>query len=92
MIRIRHLELTGFKSIAHSQIALGSLNVLIGANGAGKSNLLAFFRLLNAAMTGGLQLFVQQQGGAAKLLHFGPKRTEEISATFGSRTVATSGS
>ena len=56
--------------------------MLIGANGAGKSNLVSFFRLLNAAMRGELQAHVGQQGAARSLLHNGPKVSGEISASF----------
>jgi len=44
---LKKLTVQGFKSIERQTIELGSLNVLIGANGSGKSNLLAalsFFR------------------------------------------------
>ena len=44
---LKKLTVHGFKSIERQIIELGSLNVLIGANGSGKSNLLAalsFFR------------------------------------------------
>lgn len=56
------------------------MNVLIGANGSGKSNFLSAFKLLNFAMTGGFQVFVQEQGGGSKLLHHGPKVTQQILA------------
>jgi predicted ATPase len=45
---IRKLTIEGFKSIRKLELELGPLNVLIGANGAGKSNLVSFFRLLQA--------------------------------------------
>ncbi len=41
-----HLTIRGFKSIrALEDSPLGNLNIFIGGNGAGKSNLLEFFRL-----------------------------------------------
>lgn len=80
---LKSLTLHGFKSIRElKDLRLGPLNVLIGANGAGKSNLLSFFRMLNAAMAGGLQSFVRTQGGANALLHHGRKRTQQISASM----------
>ena len=45
--QISRLVLHGYKSIADCDIKLGMLNVLIGANGAGKSNFISFFRLIN---------------------------------------------
>lgn len=56
MPRITKVSLTGFKSFKDkTDIALGNLNVIIGANGAGKSNLLSFFQLLGNALTRNLQ-------------------------------------
>ncbi|MEN9410508.1 MAG: hypothetical protein RL216_2482, partial [Pseudomonadota bacterium] len=37
---IRHLTITGFKSILCAELDLGRLNCFIGANGVGKSNVL----------------------------------------------------
>jgi predicted ATPase len=43
--QITRLVLQGYKSIAECEIVFGRLNVLIGANGVGKSNFISFFRL-----------------------------------------------
>ena len=44
-----HLTVRGFKSIAAlDRFEFGSLNVLIGPNGGGKSNLLDVFRMMAA--------------------------------------------
>jgi predicted ATPase len=80
MSSLNRLTLQGFKSIRETDLTLGPLNVLIGANGAGKSNLLSFFRMLNALAEGNLQLFVGKQGGANALLHYGRKQTRELTA------------
>lgn len=77
---LSRLTLEGFKSIRQMDLTLGPLNVLIGANGAGKSNLLSFFRMLNALAEGGLQRFVGGQGGGNALLYYGRKRTRELTA------------
>lgn len=52
--------------------------MLIGANGAGKSNFLAFFRFMQQLARGELQRYVQDQGGADRIVHFGIKRTKDI--------------
>ena len=83
MIQLTKISIEGYKSIqVCSQLRLGKLNVLIGANGAGKSNFISFFKLVNLAMTGALQLFISRSGGARSLLHFGPKKTPQCSATL----------
>lgn len=76
----------GFKSIRNMDIELTQLNVLIGANGAGKSNLIGFFRLLNYIQSGALQQHIGEQGGANGLLHYGAKRTPQLSATINFET------
>jgi predicted ATPase len=76
--RISSLAISGYKSIRDAQITFGPINILIGANGAGKSNLASFLELLRQLTAGGLQAFVARQGGANALLHFGAKKTSSI--------------
>ena len=73
------LHVAGFKSIESLALDLGRLNLLIGANGAGKSNFIQVFRLLASLADQRLQLFVGQAGGADNLLHFGQKTTSKVS-------------
>lgn len=78
MHRLDRIQIAGFKSIRDQTLELRSLNVLIGANGAGKSNFIEVFRLLHEIVDQNLQLFVARSGGADRLLHFGSKKTAEI--------------
>ncbi|MEW6694175.1 MAG: AAA family ATPase [Pseudomonadota bacterium] len=78
--QLSRLVLYGYKSIAECDIKLGRLNVLIGANGAGKSNFIGFFRLIQRILDERLQLTVGEMGGPDALLHFGRKTTEELRA------------
>jgi len=75
---LRRVTLEGFKSIKVMDLELRPLNVLIGANGAGKSNLISFFKMLNEIMAGRLQQYIGTSGRAQSLLHFGPKVTPQI--------------
>ncbi len=69
----------GYKSIRDlTCVELRPLNVLIGANGSGKTNFISLFSLLNQVVDGNLQIFVSQSGGADNFLHFGQKTTEAI--------------
>ena len=77
---LQRLILNGFKSIKTMDIELRSLNILIGANGAGKSNLISFFKMLNEMMAGRLQQYIGISGYAKSLLHFGSKVTPQIEA------------
>jgi predicted ATPase len=78
--QITRLVLRGYKSIAECDIELGRLNVLIGANGAGKSNFIGLFRLIQRILDAQLQLTVGEMGGPDAVLHFGRKKTEEMRA------------
>jgi predicted ATPase len=72
------MEVEGYKSIRSAKIDLGAINVLIGANGSGKSNLVSLFGLLADLADRRLQLHVARQGGANAILHFGRKRTSTL--------------
>lgn len=78
--QISRLVLRGYKSIAECDLELGRINVLIGANGAGKSNFIGFFRLISRLLDRQLQTAAGLAGGPDALLHFGRKKTEELHA------------
>ena len=83
MSSVRSLTVTGYKSIRElREFELRTLNVLIGANGAGKSNFISLFRLLNEMYEQQLQLYVQTQAGPDALLHFGRNTTDRLHAEF----------
>lgn len=75
---IERIKASGFKSIKQMDLELGKLNVLIGSNGAGKSNFMGLFRLLNNIVESNLQVYVGTCGGAETLLYFGRKSTDQI--------------
>lgn len=78
-MKIDRISLQGFKSFAQvTDFELRNLNVLIGQNGAGKSNFLSAFRLLTALSQGNLQTYVKSQGGPDALLHGGRKRSPTV--------------
>src|ERR1044071_7945066 len=85
MAALDWIEVEGYKSIRSAKIELGAINVLIGANGAGKSNLLSLFGLLADLADSRLQLHITREGGADAILHFGRKKTQalHISLHFG---------
>lgn len=83
MSSVKSLTITGYKSIRELRdFKLGSLNVLIGANGAGKSNFISLFRMLAEMVEQNLQVYVQTQGGPDALLHFGRNTTDKLHAEF----------
>jgi predicted ATPase len=83
------LTLEGFRSIRNASLELRPLTVLIGANGAGKSNFIDFLRMLNYALSRGFQdPYQRERGPASVILHFGPKVTPVIRAELEFRTEA----
>ena len=72
MDSLDQLTIRGFKSIRELEgFELKPLNLFIGANGAGKSNLISFFRMLHALMEGNLTSYVIDNGGMSDLLFNG---------------------
>lgn len=83
MSSVSSLTVTGYKSIRElREFQLTNLNVLIGANGAGKSNFINLFRMLAEMVDEQLQVYVQRQGGPDSLLYFGRQTTERLHAEF----------
>lgn len=79
MTHLARLSVRGFKSIAALEdFKLERLNVLIGANGAGKSNFIDVFHMLAEMLDGRLQLYVKSQDGPDALLFGGRKWTREL--------------
>ena len=77
MKTLRKIQIRGFKSIASAELMLGDLNVVIGANGSGKSNLIGVFRLLERVLSHNLQTYVASEPD--RLLHHGRKTTPALS-------------
>ena len=77
--RIEQLTIKGFKSIREMEkFPLHRLNVLIGANGVGKSNFVSYFSMLGEMLDQRLQVWTKKQGGADRILAFGVKETDRF--------------
>ena len=74
---LEYIKIEGFKSIKAMELELKSINVLIGSNGSGKSNFIAFFRMVHAIFNRQLQRYVIEEK-ADNLLYFGRKTTESL--------------
>lgn len=73
-----YIEIKGYKSIKNAKIGISDINVLIGANGSGKSNFISFFEFLNAIYNQRLQEYIALNGGLEKMLHHGLKVTDQL--------------
>ncbi|MDR3233646.1 MAG: AAA family ATPase [Planctomycetaceae bacterium] len=79
MPKLDKLTINGFKSIKElTDFELRDINILIGSNGAGKSNFVEFFRMLKEIMQGNLKDFTTRNGGADDFLFNGPRITSQI--------------
>ena len=72
------ITIKGYKSFKNLAVLLRPINLLIGANGAGKSNFLSLFEMLSSVYEKRLATYVAQVGGVDKLLCQGRKVTERI--------------
>ncbi|MCY3833356.1 MAG: AAA family ATPase [Chloroflexi bacterium] len=75
---IDKLIIKGFKSLQDVELELGPLNVLIGPNGGGKSNLTSYFQMLRRMVEEDLQLWTGLQDGADRILTYGSKTTPQL--------------
>ncbi len=78
--QLKRVHLENYRSIQNADIEFGRLNVLIGANGSGKSNLISFFKMMNEMTRERLQEYIATTGRAQSILHFGPKVSSELKA------------
>jgi predicted ATPase len=79
MSKLDYISIHGFKSIqAIEKLPLGPINVVIGANGSGKSNFVGAFSFLHALREGNLASYVGKASGADNILYFGLKVTPKL--------------
>jgi predicted ATPase len=62
------LVVDNYRRLSHLELELRPINVLIGANGAGKSTVLDVFRLLSDSANGRLEKAITEAGGITSLL------------------------
>lgn len=77
---IKHITLENYKSIKKLDLDLKPLNVLIGSNGAGKSNFISFFNLLKKIESGQLESYTINKGGQDVFLYYGGVTSSFLSA------------
>ncbi len=79
-MKVAQLAARGFRSLRNVSWEPGNLNVLIGPNGSGKTNLVLLLKLIARSARGELGDFVLRAGGIAPLLW--DRRAEELSLTL----------
>lgn len=78
------LRIEGFTSILDAFVQFGGLNVLVGANGAGKSNLVRALELLGRVVDEDLRDYVARNGRATGLVNV-KARPRQIHLSLGGR-------
>jgi predicted ATPase len=68
---LQRLRLRNFRSFRDATVAFGSLNIVLGANASGKTNLMQAFRFLRDLTRHDLEYAAAQQGGVEYLCHLG---------------------
>ena len=87
--KVEFVRIEGFRSLADVQTSLPDLSVMIGANGSGKSNFIAFFEMLSWMLRSQeLGNFVERNGGADDQLFNGSKFTRSLEGEIRIRTDA----
>ena len=79
--QLNRIKINGFKSIKECDLDLHNINVLIGSNGAGKSNFVSAFTFLQYLLSQELSLYVGQTG-VNSLFYNGTKTTDILSMNF----------
>ncbi|MFT3812530.1 MAG: AAA family ATPase [Acidovorax sp.] len=80
-MQITRLKLKNWRNFREADIPLGARSYVLGANAAGKSNLLDVFRFLRTVAQsegGGVQKALKDRGGLAKLRSLHARRDPEV--------------
>jgi predicted ATPase len=76
---IKKIQIENYKSIRKLDLELRPINILIGENGAGKSNFISFFEFLRSIANNNMQYYVEEKGGAENFLYYGSKTSSYLS-------------
>ncbi len=81
--QLTRIKISGYKSIKECDLELRKTNILIGANGAGKSNFIGFLKMVNTMLykPDGVKTYFQfavARNGPDALLRYGRKVTGQI--------------
>ena len=85
---IHTLAIANYRSLRQLVVPLGRLNLILGPNASGKSNLYRALRLLAETAQGGVVSSLAREGGLSSTLWAGPESI--ISSSSQSRTAARS--
>lgn len=67
-LKVQRVSLEGYRSIRKLSFPLSQLNIFVGENGVGKTNLYRGLQLAHSAATGGLARELAAEGGMESAL------------------------
>ena len=79
--QLSRVVIKGYKSILNCDLPIGNINVLIGSNGAGKSNFVSVFTWLQSILRHEMNLYASRKG-LPTLFYDGNKTTNAIQMEF----------
>jgi predicted ATPase len=79
---LKKIKLTHFRSFFETEVDIENINVLIGGNGAGKSNFISLFAMLNYIQIGRLGDWIANKGGFDNIVYNGIQENEFINLSF----------
>ena len=82
----KRISVSHFKSIEHLNLELRQVNILVGTNGCGKSNIVDVIRFVRDAVHNGLDRAISDRHGIDSIRQWSPTRPYrvliEIEATY----------
>ena len=76
-LKVQRVSLEGYRSIRKLSFPLSQLNIFVGENGVGKTNLYRGLQLAHAAATGGLARELAAEGGMESALWTGKRQSKK---------------
>jgi predicted ATPase len=86
LMPIQSISITGYRSIQRFHLDLGPINVIVGPNGCGKSNLYQSMCLLSEAANGRFAEALAREGGMPSVLWAGERKRGPVRMTLGVKT------
>src|SRR5512141_336277 len=80
---VTELRIKGYRSVLDLSLSLKRVNVVVGPNGCGKSNVYKALSLLWDAAEGGLARVLAEEGGMPSLLWAGPRKDGPVRVSIG---------
>ena len=82
LVALRRLHVAGYRSLRSFNLELANVNLVVGPNGCGKTNVYRALELLHRAAAGTLARALAEEGGMQSVLWAGPRRKGPVRMTL----------